>query len=103
MFVLQRKELLHSFLFLGLILAASFPFSFYSFLFFNFAVRSVDQLPSANHMYEDSAKFGYKAEKNMKVKTFKHPSILLASCWNLIHKSCALFWLFYWNSNFRLL
>jgi len=37
-------------LFLGLIFAASFPLSFYSFLFFNFAVRSADQLPSANHL-----------------------------------------------------
>jgi hypothetical protein len=69
MFVLQRKELHHNF-FLGLTLAASFPFSFYSFLFFNFAVRSGDQLPSANHLWEDSAKFGYKAETDMKVKTF---------------------------------
>jgi len=27
----------------------------------------------------------------MKVKTFKHPSILLASCWYLIHNSGAFF------------
>jgi DMSO/TMAO reductase YedYZ molybdopterin-dependent catalytic subunit len=31
---------------------------------------------SAYHQEEDLAKFGYN--RNMKVKTFKHPSILLA-------------------------
>jgi len=88
MFVFQRKEFTQ--LFLGLTLGASFLFSF-SFLFFNFVVWSVDQLPSADHLQEDSAKFGYKAERDMKVKTFKHPSILLASCWYLIHNSGAFF------------
>jgi hypothetical protein len=98
MFVFQRKEFTQQ-LFMGLTLAASFLFLFF-FPFLHFVVWSVDQLPSADHLQEDSTKFGYKAERDMKVKTFKHPSMLLASCWYLIHNSGAFFWLFYWNSNF---
>jgi len=62
------------------------------FLFFPFLVRSIDQLPrAADHLLEDSAKFGHKAERGMKEKTFER-SIFLASCWNLIHKSGIFFW-----------
>jgi hypothetical protein len=39
-------------------------------------VRSVDQLPRADHLLEDLAKFGHKAERDMKVKTFERPIYL---------------------------
>jgi hypothetical protein len=77
MFVFQRKEFIPQ-LFLRLTLVAS-SFFFLFFPFFNFVVRSIDQLPHADHVLEDSAKFGHKAERDMRVKHFKRP-IFLASC-----------------------
>jgi len=68
MFVLHRKEFIPQ-LFLRLTLVANSVF-FLFFPFFNFVVRSIDQLPRADHVLEDSAKFGHKAERDMKVKTF---------------------------------
>jgi hypothetical protein len=87
MFVFQRKEFIPQ-LFLRLTLVAS-SFFFLFFPFFDFVVRSIDQLPHADHLLEDSAKFG--PERDMKVKHFECP-IFLASCWNLIHKSGICFW-----------
>jgi hypothetical protein len=71
MFVFQRKEFIPQ-LFLRLTLVAS-SFLILFFPFFNFVVRSVDQLPRADHLLEDLAKFGHKAERYMKVKTFESP------------------------------
>jgi hypothetical protein len=97
MFVFRRKEFIPQLFLRRTLVASSFFFLF--FPFFNFVVRSVDQLPRVDHLLEDSAKFGHKAERDMKVKTFECP-IFLASCWNLIHKSGIFGGLFYWNSNF---
>ncbi len=92
MFVFQRKEFVPQ-VFLRLTLVAS-SFLFLFFPFFNFVVRSVDHLPLADHLLEVSAKFGHKAERDMKVKTFERPTFL-ASCWNLIHKSGIFFWVIF--------
>ncbi len=89
MFVFHRKEFIPQ-LFLRLPLVASSIF-FLFFPFFNFVVRSIDQLPCAYHVLEGLAKFGHKAERDLKVKTFEHPTVL-ASCWNLIHKSGIFVW-----------
>jgi hypothetical protein len=98
MFVFQSKEFIPQLLSRLTLVARSLFFLF--FPFFNFVMRSVDQLPRADHLLEDSAKFGHKAEKDMKVKTFEHLCIFLAACWNLVHKCGIFLGLFYWNSNF---
>jgi hypothetical protein len=71
MFVFQRKEFIPQ-LFLRLTLVAS-SFFFLFFPFFNFVVRSIDQLPRADQVLENLAKFGHKADRDMKVKTFDCP------------------------------
>jgi len=97
MFVFQRKEFIAQLVLRLTLVASSFLFLF--FPFFHFVMRSVDHLPHADHLLEDLAKFGHKAERDMKLKTFER-LIFQASCWYIIHKSGIFLGLFYWNSNF---
>jgi hypothetical protein len=89
MFVFQSKEFILQLVFELILVVSSFFFLF--FRFFNFGVRSVDQLACADHFLEDSVKFGHKAERDMKVNFFEC-CIFLASYWNLIQKFGMFFW-----------